>query len=443
MAEANDATQGLQRRIESLYHPSGDDGEIIVYAGDLQLSKEGTDWLAGGNLELRLSPSPVFEARFAGREQWMLDPQAGWDVAVGLPPHSSLEPPTQSAIPAQPDDDQWWVVNLPINVDELEAGQTNSIERLILHIVGAFPSFPMPEYQTSSGSQGQLPFALPGWSLRLAEAAGPRSDDDFSFVVEAVPQTTPVSRGEIHLLARRVFMLLSFVAGGEVGVGPRVGLDAGGQVVWGWWGAPRVAQHRPSWRWCPDQLVNETLPILADGLTSLAADPGLEACLDRAVNLLLTANGPGVLDVRIPFACSGLELLAWAVLQHHQWVSPDDLARLNAGSSARLLLQWAQIPVGLPAESAALQARRGRVGQPSDAGPEMVFAVRNGVIHPPKRLSDPEWPTSDELFEAWQLATWYLELVILRLLGYNGEYVSRLQLHGWVGQTEPVPWQQP
>lgn len=70
----------------------------------------------------------------------------------------------------------------------------------------------------------------------------------------------------------------------------------------------------------------------------------------------------------------------------------------------------------------------------------MIFDVRNDLVHPPRRLSDPEWPTSDELLEAWQLATWYLELVILRVLGYNGEYVNRLQLHGWAGQTEQVPW---
>lgn len=71
----------------------------------------------------------------------------------------------------------------------------------------------------------------------------------------------------------------------------------------------------------------------------------------------------------------------------------------------------------------------------------MVFDVRNGVVHPPKKLSDPEWPTGDELFETWRLAAWYLELAILRVLGYSDEYTSRLQLTGWAGETEPVPWQ--
>jgi hypothetical protein len=106
----------------------------------------------------------------------------------------------------------------------------------------------------------------------------------------------------------------------------------------------------------------------------------------------------------------------------------------------RLLLQWAGIPVELPTQFGALAARRGRLGQPDFAGPEVLFDVRNNLVHPPRRIEEPEWPHHDELLEAWQLATWYLELAVIRLLGYEGEYVSRLRLGGWDLDTEPVPW---
>jgi hypothetical protein len=69
-----------------------------------------------------------------------------------------------------------------------------------------------------------------------------------------------------------------------------------------------------------------------------------------------------------------------------------------------------------------------------------LWRVRNSLVHPPKRIEEPEWPHRDELLEAWQLATWYLELAVLRLLGYRGEYVSRLRLEGWVVDIEVVPW---
>jgi hypothetical protein len=55
-----------------------------------------------------------------------------------------------------------------------------------------------------------------------------------------------------------------------------------------------------------------------------------------------------------------------------------------------LLLQWAGIPVELPTQFEALAARRGRLSQPDIAGPELIFDVRNNLVHPPKRIEEPE-----------------------------------------------------
>lgn len=81
-----------------------------------------------------------------------------------------------------------------------------------------------------------------------------------------------------------------------------------------------------------------------------------------------------------------------------------------------------------------------RRGQPGWAGPELVFNVRNRLVHPPKRVEDPEWPSDEEREEVWQLSTWFLQMAILRLLDYQGEYWSRLRLGRSGMDTEPVPW---
>lgn len=156
--------------------------------------------------------------------------------------------------------------------------------------------------------------------------------------------------------------------------------------------------------------------------------------------MLLTADGSEVLDVRIPIACSGLELLSWAVLQRQEWLTAEALDRATAATSLRLLLKWAEIPIEIPDHFEALNARRTGVGQADWAGPEALFNVRNRLVHPPKRIDDPEWPSSNELVESWQLATWYLELALLRLLEYRGDYQCRLRLGRWPGENEPVPW---
>lgn len=39
-----------------------------------------------------------------------------------------------------------------------------------------------------------------------------------------------------------------------------------------------------------------------------------------------------------------------------------------------------------------------------------------------------------------QLATWYLELVLLHTFGYAGQYWSRLRLGTSIWELNPVPW---
>lgn len=138
-------------------------------------------------------------------------------------------------------------------------------------------------------------------------------------------------------------------------------------------------------------------------------------------------------------ACAGLELMAWGILLRKTEMTPDQF-RPPKGTLVKKLLEWAQIPTDLPEHFGALRSRSTRLDRTQQSGPGTLFDVRNALVHPPKEIDDPEWPSGDELMEAWQLATWYLELVILRVLGYDGEVQSRLVLGQWEGTVEPVPW---
>jgi hypothetical protein len=135
--------------------------------------------------------------------------------------------------------------------------------------------------------------------------------------------------------------------------------------------------------------------------------------------------------------------MGWSVLQHRVGLSAAAEEMLNATDRLRQLLLWAGIPTALPNGFPELPNRAQRLGRVSADGPASVIEVRNRLVHPPKTgVQHPEWPTNGEQREAWTLALWYLELVILRVLEYDGEYASRLQRMGWVGTTEPVPWVQ-
>jgi len=362
-------------------------------------------------------------------------------MTVALPAGVALDPPTDRVPTARPEGAVPWA-DVPILITRMTTGELRLAERLLLHVSGPLSRWPLPSRETRSNeqAQSQLRWSLSGWDLRLAEAGGPEAVDDFSFVVEAIPRDLPLGLDAAERLGSQVFLLLSLIAGQEIGTGPVVGVDAAGRVVWADWYVPRFRPEQPAWRWCPRDQVNQALPALGTGLSSLADDPALLQVVDRAGRHLLAANGPEVLDVRIPVACSGLELLGWAVLQRQQWLTRGWAGPVACRRPGAMLLQWASIPVELPTQFGALAARRGRLGQTDAAGPEVIFDVRNNLVQPPRRIEEPEWPGHSELFEAWQLATWYLELAVIRLLGYEGEYVSRLRLGGWIGDTELVPW---
>jgi len=75
-------------------------------------------------------------------------------------------------------------------------------------------------------------------------------------------------------------------------------------------------------------------------------------------------------------------------------------------------------------------------GQWSDI-PEAIAKYRNDLVHPKARIkSDNQHALTIEM---WQLSVWYLELFMLRLIGYDGVYSNRL-IAGWVGEVEEVPW---
>jgi hypothetical protein len=422
-----------------LYHPDRD-GLIVLYTGELEIRADG-DLLATvtGQLELRLVPRTSFRAHFAGsdpefaRASWLA--AGGRERTVTIPEGAPLIPPAAALSMQRGDDDRGWVDDevLPPGVT---AGEISKAERFLFHFSSGF----RPEFRIRAEQSEGIDIALPGWKLTVIPTGKESADErDFGGVVEALPDREP-STADIEKLRDRLYVLLSFVAGREIGLAPVCGLNSSDGVVWAEWGAPRLRLGQPIAWWCPPLMAPAALRDLSDGFGSIAADPALEKVAHRAVDHLLTADSTEVIDVRIPVACSGLELLSWAVLRRHGWLGQDSFQQLAAGARVRLLLQWARIPTSMRDHFTALIARRDRLQQAEWEAPEVLFNVRNGLIHPPRRLSDPEWPSVDEMVESWQFATWALQLVLLRLFGYAGKYWSRLRLGRSSLDVEPVPW---
>jgi len=418
-----------------IYRPRGD-GTIPLYEGELDVDVGGADALrAKGRVELRLEPQVGLTAWIPGPacvNLFFSDDRQRPDRTMTVPGTSSLRPPM-----ADRPEHKGCEGTFP--VDPITAGNIEAATHLLFHFGGALEARPSPGGFLGDSHQTQIDFELPGWNLTLVP--GDREIDAFCALVKAVPKSAEIEMSKVEKLDRRLFFLLSFIANREVGAGAVAGLDSQDEVVWTYWGPPRADPKRAPIRWCPEMLIGEALPMLGSGLSAFDSDEAMVEIIDRAIGYSLAANDNALLDVKVPIACSGLELLSWAVLQREGIMrTGDERRKLRPDGMLGLLLNWAEIPIDVPADMSELEHRRQQRCEKVSAGPEVLFNVRNGLVHPPKRLDDPEWPSPEELFQAWQLATWYLELGLLRTFNYHGEYWSRLRLGRSAYDLEPVPW---
>jgi hypothetical protein len=139
---------------------------------------------------------------------------------------------------------------------------------------------------------------------------------------------------------------------------------------------------------------------------------------------------------------TALELLTWVRLVEDQRVmTPRQWKDRSNPFSAKLrrLLTTMMIPLTIPSTLSDLEAYR--VASNVQDGPETFTSIRNALVHPSpvKRAKLNNSPKA--LFETWFLAGWYLDLCILNIIGYKGQYSNRTIRQGWAGdEVEDVPW---
>ncbi len=135
-----------------------------------------------------------------------------------------------------------------------------------------------------------------------------------------------------------------------------------------------------------------------------------------------------------------LEMLGWLILvEQKPIISDGGFGNLPAADRLKLLLSSCSIPIAVPSELASLH----KLAKAENwQGPDALVALRNSIVHRSKKkreLAAKKKLGGDVQFECFRLICWYIELVLLRQLGYSGKYSNRLK-HRQAGQVEPVPW---
>ncbi len=247
----------------------------------------------------------------------------------------------------------------------------------------------------------------------------------------------PFSQSQVEDALGLLSTFLSFCA--ERWVAPTLitGFEASGTVAHQNWNTPLVDPRRDPINWL-DEYDGHPMVNVFPGFSRLMAEPKWRDTIRSAVYWYVRSQsdyvGP---DGAIILVQAALERLAWHLLvQQRQAISQNGFSKIPAADQIRLLLNISSIPLALPAFLAELSSTA-KARNWTD-GPEAFVAVRNQIVHPPRRTHTRL--SARSYYEALQLGKWYLELILLNATGFSGKYSNRLKIPRWKGDVEFLPW---
>lgn len=153
-------------------------------------------------------------------------------------------------------------------------------------------------------------------------------------------------------------------------------------------------------------------------------------------------NQSGAVEGSIVMIQNALELLYnWLIIEKKQIIKGEEALNLSASNKIRLLLNQSKIPTDIPLALANIRSYLSSNTSLFD-GPDVIVQIRNAIVHSTKdkriKLSKINFEVRNE---ALKLSLWYVELLLLYVLEYNGMYYNRCAGAEWTGEGEEnVPW---
>ena len=234
-----------------------------------------------------------------------------------------------------------------------------------------------------------------------------------------------VSKNDAENILRGIDHFLSFVCGSRCATANVVGFDSRGKEAWKRWGCHRVSSWRLRRSWC-DITIREALSEVFSEFWQNYLRTSKH--LDRVLGWYVLSNESEAQDLSI--------VLNQTVLEIFTTLMASGKSKEHAmGERIANVLCRQGIDPQVPAQCSELKALASKNG--FEHGPHTLVKIRNSIVH---SFSDIEDLSNDSYREATQLGLWYIELLLLKMFKYTGEYASRLTDVQRAGATEPVPW---
>ncbi len=249
-----------------------------------------------------------------------------------------------------------------------------------------------------------------------------------------------INAHELSDLSSELHLFLSYASGRWVAPLAITGHTADGDAVIPDWSVRRNSPLVNAASWFDKRMTADELAAAWHAWRAARTNSNIRAALDASLPLYYSANsGRLALESSIVLTQTALETLAAIiVVDCYGLESTDRFDRRSADSRVRKLLKWASLSEFIPPELTNLYRLRTR--KEFANGPLAISTIRHWFLHPNeanrKNLRGIDRACAHE---ARTLAKWYVDLVVLRLIGWIGRYANRTSQR-YVGQSERVPW---
>lgn len=306
-----------------------------------------------------------------------------------------------------------------------------------------FPKFFGSEYIRTESSTAQthtphIKLEASGWQVEITGVANLddvldelNRDGGYGFtyygVISRMDRTT-FSVEEVTSLLEVLRIFLSFVRGNYCSLALLEGEDELGERTWVRWGAHYVEGWKPRRSWFLSMGGGNTLLDLFPNFVSLLEREGQSmGTLSHAIDWYLQSNESAT-HVGIILTEAALERLSYHVLRRRRETDGTESVRKYIENALKELKLDRNLP---PACNEIRKLKNWH------SGPHAITTIRNDLVHPIPSLSD---VSLDVHHEVWNLAQWYVEMILLKELSYQGKYRNRQCGGDRNGAIQPVPW---
>jgi hypothetical protein len=236
--------------------------------------------------------------------------------------------------------------------------------------------------------------------------------------------------GDVEYILKSVQWLLSFAAGRFVGICVLEGFYEDYRI-WKKYQSPSFSNWNKPITWFPKQ-DSESLEVLFPLVLKKQEDPLWNKVLWEVLWWYIDSQSETFIEKRVVSAQVALETLAWVYLieDGNSNISRTKYGKASAAKNLEALLKGLSIDSVIPDRLMDFR-------EDYDDGPHLFTTIRNEIVHPSRKskLKD-----NNTKYQILNLGIWYMEMVILGILGYSGKYANRLKMPLWEGEYEYVPW---